>query len=211
MELNMILSQGGIILWLIMATGLLSMIIFVERYVHLHRARLNVEGFTLGAFTVLKRGNKEEAMAICSKSPGPIAYIVKTIIEHSDQSKEDLRVLAEEASQSEISRMERRLIVIMSIAQLTPLLGLLGTFLGIFKYLLVISPELPLVQSADYMTGLYYALITTIAGLMVALPSYAALNLLSLKIDRVVIDMERAASETISFFQKNGTQNNDND
>ena len=209
MELNMIISQGGIILWLILAAGLLSGIVFVERYVHLHRARLKVDDFTMGVFNVLKRGNKEEAMAICNNSPGPIAYLVRTIIEHSSQSKEDLRVLAEDASQCEISRMERRLIVIMSIAQLAPLLGLLGTFFGIFRYLFIINQELPLVQSADYMSGLYGALITTIAGLMVAIPSYAALNLLSLKIDRIVMDMEQASHETISFFKTNGNKKND--
>jgi biopolymer transport protein ExbB len=209
MELNVIISQGGIVLWFILAIGLLSFIVFVERYVHLHRARLKVDDFTLGVFNVLKRGNKEEAMAICHNSPGPIAYLVRTIIEHSNQSKEDLRVLAGEASQCEISRMERRLIVIMSVAQLAPLLGLLGTFLGIFKYLLIVQQELPLVQSADYMLGLYSALITTIAGIMVAIPSYAALNLLSLKIDRIVMDMEQASYETISFFKTNGNKKDD--
>lgn len=202
MDLKMIFAEGGVVLWLILASGLLAFVVFVERFIHLHRARLNVEDFTSGVFNVLGRGNKEEAMAICSQSPGPIAYIVKTIIEHSYQSKEDLRILSDEGSQSEISRMERRLIVIMSVAQLAPLMGLLGTFLGIFKHFLIINQNLPLVESADYMNGLYFALITSIAGLMVALPCYAALNLLALKIDRIVMDMEKAAYETISFLKK---------
>ncbi|MBN1557937.1 MAG: MotA/TolQ/ExbB proton channel family protein [Lentisphaerae bacterium] len=195
-----LLKQGGPVLWVILGSGVLAFGVFIERALHLHRARIKSEDFLKGIMNILSRRNITEALTICDETPGPVAYIVKTAILHRDQSREDMRAAVEDASLAEISRMERRLVVVATVAQVAPLLGLLGTVLGMMESLLVLQSQAPLIQSADLMGGLIRALMTTAAGLTVAVPCYASFNLLVVKIDRVVLDMEKAASEIIPFL-----------
>lgn len=197
-----IVKQGGPILWVILASGVLALGVFVERALHLHRARIRSEDFLKGIFNILRRKNVTEALAICEETPGPVAYIVRTAILHRDDPKEDLRSAVDDASLAELSRMERRLVVVATVAQIAPLLGLLGTILGMVEALLVIMRQAPLIQSVHLTGGLIRALVTTAAGLTVAIVSYVSFNLLVLKIDRVVLDMERAASEVIAFLKR---------
>ena len=144
--------------------------------------------------------NVTEALTICEETPGPVASIVRTAILNRAEVKDDLRQSVHDASLAEVSRMERRLVVVATIAQVAPLLGLLGTVLGLVEFLLVMDAQVPLVQSADMLGGLLRALVTTAAGLMVAVPCYAMFNLLVIKIDRIVLDMERAGSDIVAFL-----------
>lgn len=202
MSLEIIIRQGGPVLWIIVLSGVLALAVFVERGLHLHRARIKSDDFLKGIYNILKRNNIREALTICEETPGPVAYIVKTAILHREDQKEAVRQAVDEASLAEISRMERRLVVVATVAQLAPLLGLLGTVLGMMKFLLLMKAQSPLVQSANVWEGLMGAMVTTAAGLMVAIPCYAAFNLLVIKIDRIVLDMERAGSEIIAFLKE---------
>lgn len=195
-----ILSLGGPVLWIILASGLLAFGVFVERALHLHRARIKSEDFLKGIFTILGRHNTEEALTICDETPGPVAQTVKVAILHRKDGREAIQAAVDEASQAEISRLERRLVVVATVGQTAPLLGLLGTVLGMIESLIFMQQEAPLIQSADVMGGMLRALVTTAAGLMVAIPCYAAFNLLVVKIDRIVLDMQKAATETVAFL-----------
>jgi biopolymer transport protein ExbB len=202
MDVGMILQQGGPVLWIIIFSGLFALAVFIERGLHLHRARIRSDDFLTGILNILKRRNIKEALTICEETPGPVAYIVKTAILHRDDQREAVMQAVDEASSAEISRMERRLVVVATVAQMTPLLGLLGTIIGMMKFLFVLKTQAPMVQSADVWTALMGALVTTAAGLMVAIPCYAAFNLLVIKIDRIVLDMHRSGSEIIAFLKE---------
>jgi biopolymer transport protein ExbB len=203
------LQDGGAVLWVILACGLGALVVFVERSLHLHRARIKSEDFLKGVFTILKRRNVDEALAICDDTPGPVAHLLKTAILHRHADREDLRTALEESSLAEVSRMERRLVVVATVAQIAPLLGLLGTVLGIVETLMTMRIQAPLVHSVDIMDGLFRALITTAAGLTVAIPCYVAFNLLVVKIDRIVLDMERASSEIMAFITETEKESED--
>ncbi len=199
------INQGGPVFWIIVCMGVVAFFVFIERSLHLHRARIKSEDFLKGIINILKRENINEALTICDETPGPVAYIVKTAIMYRTGDRQDIRSAISDAALAETSRMERRLVVIATVAQMAPLLGLLGTVIGMMKSLLVMRYQVPLIQSADVMSGLFSALITTAAGLTVAIPCYAAFNLLVIKIDRIVLDMERASTEIMAFLgeQKN--------
>lgn len=201
-----LLAQGGPIVWVIVAAGALAFVVFVERALHLHRARIRSDDFLKGVLTVLRRGNIAEALTICEETPGPVAYLVKTAILHRADGREAQRSALEDASRAEISRMERRLVVVATVAQIAPLLGLLGTVLGMIDAVIVLQLQGDLIQSASIMRGLVRALVTTGAGLTVAIPCYAAFNLLVIKIDRIVLDMERVASELLAFLSEHGKE-----
>lgn len=197
MELMM---DGGPVLWLILVLGLMAFLVYIERALHLHRARIPYEDFLKGIQTVLRRQSEKEALTICEETPGPVAYVVKTAILHRREGNEGIRQAVQDAGIAEVSRMERRLVVLSLVAQVAPLLGLLGTVLGMVEAVLVMSDQAPLIQSPNVLDGLLRALTTTAAGLTVAIPCYVGFNLLVIRIDRIVLDIERAASEMRAFL-----------
>jgi len=201
MEILELLSLGGAVSWSIAAGGIVAFFVFIERSFSLHRARIRYSDFLSGMFNVLGKGNVKEALALCDETPGPVAYLVKISILYRDADKEDLHRTLRDASAAEISRMERRLVVITTVAQLAPLLGLFGTILGIIKGAMVLQAQGPMVQSANLLDGLLLALSSTAVGLAVSIPCYAAFNLLVIKIDRIVLDMERTRYEMVSFLK----------
>jgi biopolymer transport protein ExbB len=201
-----IFDLGGPIMWIISALGLLAFGVFVERSFKLHQIRIRADDFLKGVIIILSRNNITEALEICEDTQGPVAYIVRTAIQHRHADKDDLLRTLEDASQGEISRMERRLVVIATISQIAPMLGLLGTILGIMNGVLGMQENAPLIHSAHLMDSMLMALTTTAVGLMVAIPCYAAFNLLVIKIDRIVLDMERSRSEILAFFTTGNSQ-----
>jgi biopolymer transport protein ExbB len=96
------------------------------------------------------------------------------------------------------------------VAQTAPLLGLLGTVVGMIRAALVMQQKGPLVQQSDLMGGLLQALVTTAAGLTVAIPCYIAFNFLVGRVEKIVLDMERAASDILGFLTS-GTALNERD
>lgn len=194
--------EGGPVFWGVVCLGFAAVGVFLERLLHLRRARIRYEDFLAGVFNILAKGNIREALALCDEAPGPVVHLMRTAIKHRDEPLELLRHVLDNAGHAEISRMERRLGVLATIVQIAPLLGLLGSLLGVLETVLVLRQQAPLVQSTDVTGGLVRALIASIAGLMVAIPSYGMFNLLVIRIDRIVLDMEQASSDILSFMRR---------
>jgi biopolymer transport protein ExbB len=121
-----LMRQGGPILWIILLSGLAAFLVYIERSLHLHRARIKFDDFLKGICNILRRQNIDEALAICDETPGPVSYIVRAAILHRAEGREGMRAAIHDAGTAEISRMERRLVVVATVAQLAPLMGLLG-------------------------------------------------------------------------------------
>src|SRR6516164_9558872 len=125
-----LLLNGGPVIWLIFLTAAIALVVFIERVLHCHRSQINSAEFLNGVRNVLKRNNVVEAISICDATPGPVARIVKTAILNRDRSRERVREAVEEAGLTEVPQLEERLNLLATIAQIAPLLGLLGTVLG---------------------------------------------------------------------------------
>jgi len=119
--------EGGPVFWVIVFTGLASVAVFLERLLHLRRARIHYADFLEGVFNILAKGNVREAQALCDEAPGPVAHLMRMAITNRDEPREVLRQVLDNAGHAEISRMERRLGVLATIVQIAPLLGLLGS------------------------------------------------------------------------------------
>lgn len=210
MTMEMLLGSGPVV-WVIVAGGVVAFGVFVERSLHLHQSRIRWDDFLKGVCNILGRKNIAEALAICDETPGPVAHVVKTAIQHREAGRDAIESAVRSATLVEVSRMERRLVVVSSVAQLAPLMGLLGTIIGMLDSLLAIQKNAPLVQMGDLAGGLMQALVTTGVGLMVAIPCYAAFNLLLVKIDRLVLDMEQAGSEIVAYLTTSSPTNIDKD
>jgi biopolymer transport protein ExbB len=199
MNLPLFLSNGGPVLWLILISSAVAISVFIERYLHCHRAQINSTEFLNGVRTVLKRDNVVEALSICDATPGPVARLVKTAILNRGQGRDRVREALEEAGLAEVPRLEEKLNLLATIAQLAPLLGLLGTMLGFiqtFVHMKMIGLNAHITDLSD---GIWKALICGAAGLAVAIPAHAGYNYLVSRVNSIVLDMERAATEIVNI------------
>ena len=195
------MSQGGLLMWLIAFLGLVAFVTFLEKLFHFHRAQINTTDFINGIKNALRRGNVNEAIALCDSTRGPVPAVVKAGIANLDRTREEIREAMEDVARSEIARLERRLVVISTIAQITPLIGFLGTVLGMIQMFKVIQ-EAQLPSPGQLAGGVWQALYTTAGGLIVAVPAYIAYNYLVSRVQHLVLDMEKAANEIISFLTR---------
>src|SRR5450432_251239 len=114
------LTNGGPMIWLILVIGAIALAVFVERVLHCHRAQINSAEFLNGVRNVLKRDNIVEALAICDATPGPVARLVKVAILNRDRGREGIREALEDAGIIEVPRLEEKLNLLATIAQITP-------------------------------------------------------------------------------------------
>ena len=198
------LQAGGPVIWLILITAATAFVVFVERVLVCHRSQINSAEFLNGVRTVMKRGNIVEAVSICDATPGPIARIVKTAILNRDKGRERVREAVEEAGFTEVPLLEERLNLLATIAQIAPLLGLLGTILGFINMFGQISHSDSYATIKDLSGGIWQALICAASGIAVAIPAHAGYNYLVSRINKVVLDMERAAGEIVNIVTENG-------
>jgi biopolymer transport protein ExbB len=199
LTLPSLLAQGGLVLWLIVLTSAIAIAVFLERFLHFHRAQINSTEFLNGVRTVLRRNNVVEALSICDATPGPVARLVKTAIINRDHGRERVREALEEAGLAEVPRLEEKLNLLATIAQLAPLLGLLGTVLGFLDTFRHLQHAGLNATFADLSTGVSEALVCAAAGLAVAIPAHAGYNYLVSRVNSIVLDMERTATEIVNI------------
>src|SRR5271155_1220254 len=125
-----LLANGGPVIWLILIAAAIAIAVFIERALFCHRSQINSAEFLNGVRTVLKRDNVVEAVSICDATPGPVARLVKAAILNRDKGRDRVREAVEEARLVEGPRLEEKLNLIATIAQVSPLLGLFGTIIG---------------------------------------------------------------------------------
>ncbi|HMO52346.1 MAG TPA: MotA/TolQ/ExbB proton channel family protein [Kiritimatiellia bacterium] len=195
-----ILGQGGPVMWLIAAIGATAAIVFLQRLFHLHRAQIKTTDFIRGIFTIVNKGNIVEAVSQCEETPGPVAQMVRMAILEREQGPERVRQVMREVGLAEIPRLERNLSLLLTLGQIAPLAGLLGTVLGMLEILAGITAQAPQVYAGDLSHGLWSALLTTAAGLGAAIPIYAGYNLLVSRVESILLDMERVFGEVMMLL-----------
>jgi len=199
--LNLI-GNGGPVIWLLLAIGLFAVLVFLERLFNLHRAQIAADDFLKGIYNILNRDNTVEAATICEEAPGPVARLALAAVLHHDDTLENIGRAIEDAGLEEIPRMERGLGWLATLARITPLIGLLGTVLGMMEILQVANQNAPLVQSADLTGGMWAALSATALSLIIAVLAYAGYNLLVSRVESILLDMERSASALMNFMRQ---------
>lgn len=190
--------QGGPMIWVILTASAAAIGVFIERMLHYHRAQINSTEFLNGISNVLKRDNVVEALAICDATPGPIPRLVKVAILNRDRGREGIREALEDAGFTEVPRLEAKLNLLATIAQIAPLMGLLGTALGFIDIFQQIEDSGLQASVGQLSKGIWQALICTAAGLSLAIPSYAAYNYLVSRVNSLVLDMEQISTEVLN-------------
>ncbi len=196
----MILNQGGVMVWLILLVSVVGIAVFVERFVHYHRAQIALGDFLKGIRNCIRRNNHVEAIAICNDAPGPVAQVARAAILRHDRNRSEIHEVIESVAIQEERRLERNLPVLWTVAQVTPLLGLIGTVIGMIRAFRAIQLEGKLITATDLAGGVWEALISTGLGLSVAVGSYVAYNYLLWRKNEMVRDMELCATELMNVF-----------
>jgi len=198
-----LIQKGGPVMYLIMILSVISLGIIIERIYNLNRARIDSQKFMDDIINSLKHNKIIESIEMCNKTAGPIAHIIKAGILKHDRSKPEIKEAIDEAAQLEIPRMEKHLPILATIAHIAPLLGLLGTVSGMIKAFQVIQDKaatmIP-VNPGDLAAGIWESLLATLAGLLVAIPTYVAYNYLVNQVDSLAYDMERSATDLVNLL-----------
>ena len=199
-----LLVNGGPVIWLILLAAATALVVFVERALYCHRSQINSAEFMNGVRTVIKRGNVVEAISICDATPGPVARLVKAAILNRDKGRERVRESVEEAGLTEVPQLEERLNLLATIAQIAPLLGLFGTIIGFIHVFMKLQTDGLYAHLDTLSGGIWESLICAAAGIAVAIPAHAAYNYLISRVNKIVLDMERAAAEIVNIVTENG-------
>ena len=195
------MSKGGPLMWFILVNAIIAVAVFFERLFHFHRAHIHTTDFANGIRNSLKRGNISEAIATCDETAGPVAQVVRAAVVNHDRSRDEIREAVQDVARTEIARLERRLVVLATIAQVTPLIGFLGTVFGMIQMFREIQ-TVTLPSPGQLAGGVWQALLTTAGGLVVAVPSYVAYNYFVSRVQQLVLDMEKAANEIVNFLTR---------
>ena len=191
--------SGGPVFWLLVALAVAAVVIFFERFFELRRVQIDWQDFVKGVINVLGGGNAEEALAICEDTAVPVASVVATAIRHRDAGARVLREAVDSQGRAEISRLDRRLAALAIIGQISPLIGLLGTIIGFIKTVLLINSQ-ELVARADLLNSSMEALLSAALGLCVAIPVAVMYGILRVRMERIVVEMEAAASQITGYI-----------
>ncbi len=195
-------QEGGPLMYLILICSVIGLTVFLERVFHLHRARIDTDKFMTGIRTLLGEGKIKEAIELCDETPGPVAHILKAGLSKHSAPPSKIREAIEDAGVHEVPRLEKNLVVLATIAHISPLLGLLGTVLGMIKAFMTIEEMEGLVNPSDLAGGIWEALLTTAFGLLVAILAYVAYNLLVSRVGGMVLDMETSATEITNLLSE---------
>ncbi len=187
-------------MWLLLVTGAVGVTVFVERLLHYHREQINSIEFINGVRNVLRRDNVVEALSICEATPGPVARLVKTAILSRDRGRDGVREALEDSGLLEVPRLEERLNLLATIAQIAPIMGLLGTVLGFISVFRVLQQHGVSAPPGELAGGVWQALVCVGAGLAISIPAYAGYNYLVNRVNSIVLDMEKASAEILNLL-----------
>ncbi|HEX2099958.1 MAG TPA: MotA/TolQ/ExbB proton channel family protein [Candidatus Synoicihabitans sp.] len=196
-----LLMRGGPMMWVVGVMAVAALVLFVERTLYLHRGQIRSTAFVDGIKNILAKRRIVEALTVCEEAPGPVAAVVKAALLHAHADESRMRFAVQEAGIVEIPALERRLGTIAAIAQVAPLVGLLGTLLGLITTFYAFTEGGTEYATARALSqGLWQALIVTAASLLVAAPAHLAYHFLSGRVRAIVRDVEWAANEMMRYL-----------
>jgi len=191
-------ARGGPMMWVLLVMGLMTLMLCIERALYLHRGQIRSTEFINGIKNILSKRRLVEALTVCEETPGPVAAVVKAALLHAEDEPDKIRFHVQEAAVVELPALERRLGSIAAIAQVAPLVGLLGTILGMVTTFLAFERDYATASALS--AGMWQALLSTAGSLMLAIPAHLAHHFLSGRVRAIVRDVEWSANEIMKYL-----------
>ncbi len=197
--------KGGFLIWPILLCSVIAITIILERLYHFHRARVNIPNLSTQIKRLLLEGNLDEAKELCEDSPGPVAHILAIGIHIHKRALQEKEKMIARAGSRELRRLEKNLRCLGIVAHISPLLGLLGTVTGMIRAFMKIQELGGRVDASVLAGGIWEALITTAAGLSVAIPAIVFYHYFEGKVDNFSSQMKDAAEELTEWLGVRGS------
>ena len=195
-----IMQKGGPLMWIILLCSVVALGVFLERLLYLHNSSIRVGELLGGISLLIRNGRLEEALGECSASHGPVARILQAALMRPRQERAVLQSITTDAALLEIPKLERNLPILSSLAYVAPLVGLLGTLLGLLDAFQVLSAHGGYATTADLAHSVYESLLNAAAGLAVAIPAFLAHSYLTSRVNDIIHDMERGGIEVVNLL-----------
>ena len=195
-----LMNEGGWVMYVLAVFSIVALAIIIERTLVLRSAKIKVNEFLAKLRKALiVNKSLRDAIKICEQYKGPLASIMKAGLLKYGQPREDIEKTIETAALHEMARLEKRLVVLASVANVSPLLGFFGTVSGMIKSFDALA-EQGLSNPGAVAAGISEALITTAGGLFVAIPTQLAYNFFMNSINKSVRDIETSTNMLLETF-----------
>ena len=195
-----IIVKGGVLMWPILLCSIISVAIILERLYHFHRIRINIPEFFVSIRGLLRKKKVEEALDLCQNTQAPIGRILACGIQNHRKDAQIQEKAISRVGSWEVRGLEKHLRGLAIIGNITPLIGLLGTVVGMIRAFVKIQELGGRVDASVLAGGIWEALLTTAAGLTVAIPTLVAYHYFEGKIDNMSCWMNEIASELLEFL-----------
>ena len=192
-----IMQKGGLVMYPIALCSVVAAVIIIERLIYFWRIRVNEQAMIARLRTTLEKGHYDEALSICETNPSPVTNLMRVGIEHRDDAPNVLRDYIVDAASMEIPKLERFLSALGTVANISTLLGLLGTVTGNINAFAVFGTFGAWGSSGQLAKGISEALITTAAGLVVSIPTVIFYNYLVTKVNHIIIRLENRVNDMV--------------
>ncbi len=188
---------GGWLMWVLLILGGITVFIFVERFMAIRKASVMDMNFMNRIRDKIAEGKIASAVESCRRTNTPIARMIEKGIERIGRPMNDVQNAIENAANLEVSKLENGLPYLAMIAGGAPMIGFLGTVIGMVQAFMSMESAGSTVDMSILAGGMYVAMLTTVAGLIVGIPAYFGYNYLVARIEKLVFQME---ANSIAFM-----------
>ena len=197
-----LLLRGGLIMIPLVALSLLSFYIILERYFTIRKAAGDPDSFMANIRALMVKGDLAGAKLLCAQTASPLARMVEKGLRRIGLPLKEIETSVENVGKIEIARLEKNISILGIIAGIAPMIGFVGTIIGVIKifYSIAATKEFGIPQVAD---GLYVKLVTSATGLIVGIIAHVGYHWLSILVERMVFRMENSAIEFMDILQDN--------
>jgi len=193
-------KDGGPVMWPLLLSLLIGIVFTIERAIVFWMGRINPREFMMKVNSFIGKGDIKGAMALCDASRGPIPVVIKAGLLRWDKGRKHVERALETAGAVAMSKLERGLPVLASVANISPLMGFLGTVTGMIRSFGVIA-KAGLSNPGLVAQGISEALITTASGLIIAIPTLAAYNYFTSVVAKTSLQMDECTSQLLDQLQ----------
>ncbi len=197
MGFGQLFLKGGFLMWVLLVLGGVTIFIFVERFVAIRKASQWNMNFMNRIRDYIYDGKIAAAVDLCKSTNTPVARMIIKGIERIGRPMSDVQTAIENVANLEVAKLEKSLPALATIAGGAPMIGFLGTVIGMVETFMNMSSAGGTVDMGTLAGGMYVAMITTVGGLIVGIPAFFAYNYLVARIERLVFQME---ANSIAFM-----------
>ena len=196
-------SKGGWLMWVLLALSIIAIYIFGKKLWMITQAGKIDKDFLMDIRDYLHEGKVKSALTLCSKYDAPVARMVEAGVQRFGKPLSDVQTAVENVGNVEVARLEKGLPYLATIAGGAPMIGFLGTVMGMVRAFFDMSNAGNNIDISLLSGGIYTAMITTVGGLIVGILAYFGYNYLNARISNLVYNMESA---TITFMDALGEE-----